>query len=296
MAGSKATRNNTPTPVYQLKDFDVKAPDVFYIEQLSTHVLKHKFISRPHKHDFYLLLYVISGKGNHDIDFNSYPIKSNTFYFMTPGQVHRLNASGKLKGFIIFFTKDFYEGKQNSGSLASLPFFQSHSANGMLSAKRDKTMDMIISNIHKEYSQKQIMGDEILRAYLELLLILLSRQYSNQNLGKKNIHSSRLRELTEMIDEKFLETREPRQFADLLNVSASYLNTICKTHLGKTLSQLIHDRVVLEAKRLFSYSDLSTKQVSGKLNFKDNSYFIRFFKRETGLTPHEFKESIIRPI
>lgn len=80
----------------------------------------------------------------------------------------------------------------------------------------------------------------------------------------------------------------------MMNLSPSYLNTICKEALGKTLTDLISGRLILEAKRLFSYSDLNVSQVASRLNFADPSYFTRFFKKHTGLTPEQFKEGVSR--
>jgi AraC-like DNA-binding protein len=77
-----------------------------------------------------------------------------------------------------------------------------------------------------------------------------------------------------------------------MNLSPSYLNSICKQTLGKTLTDLISDRIILEAKRLFSYTDLNVNQVASRLNFSDPSYFIRFFRKHTQLTPEQFKESL----
>jgi AraC family transcriptional activator of pobA len=81
-----------------------------------------------------------------------------------------------------------------------------------------------------------------------------------------------------------------------MNLSTAYLNNLCKKHLGKTLSDLINERVLLEAKRLFAYTDLTVSQVADKLRFSDASYFIRFFRKNSGLTPEQFKESTIRAI
>jgi AraC-like DNA-binding protein len=81
-----------------------------------------------------------------------------------------------------------------------------------------------------------------------------------------------------------------------MNLSASYLNTLCKQNLGKTLGDLIHERVILEAKRFFAFSDLTVSQVADALRFTEASYFIRFFRKETGLTPEQFREQIKRAI
>src|SRR5262249_12541672 len=76
-------------PVFELQAFSKKANwSDFYIQDLKTHVLEHEFIGRPHKHDFYLILFVVRGTGTHAIDFVKYPIRPKTIFLMTPGQIH----------------------------------------------------------------------------------------------------------------------------------------------------------------------------------------------------------------
>jgi AraC-like DNA-binding protein len=102
--------------------------------------------------------------------------------------------------------------------------------------------------------------------------------------------------LGELIDVHYKEHKQPHVYASLMNLSASYLNNLCKQMLGKTLSDLIQERVTLEAKRFFAYSHLTISQVSDKLHFSEPSYFIRFFKKQTGVTPEQFREQINRAI
>ncbi len=83
-----------------------------------------------------------------------------------------------------------------------------------------------------------------------------------------------------------------REYAEAMGISESHLNNIMKSMTGYTPARLIHNETILEAKRLLIHSDLTVSEVGYHLNFEDPSYFSRFFKRETGLNPKQFRIGI----
>ena len=282
-------------PLYALDFFSAKANDSsFYIEALKTHLENHKAVNKAHKHNFYLILYITEGTGEHTIDFESYPVVPGSFYLMTPGQVHSWSLSPDTDGYIIFFTQGFYRMQANENSLMEFPFFHSLHPNPHIQLEQDQTVDIIIDEMHKEFRNSATKPDlRILRSYLDLLLLKLARGYRSGGEDKAgNSTSAKLRKLEQLIDKHFIKLKLPREYADMVNLSPSYLNNICKQTLGKTLSQLITERVILEAKRYLAHSDLTVSQLSDKLNFSSPSYFGRFFRKHTGHTPEAFKESL----
>lgn len=289
------SRPVSETPLYGLDSFSAKASESsFYIEKLQAHLQNHKFVSKPHRHSFYLLLYITEGSGEHTIDFKTYPITPGSFFLMTPGQVHSWNLKPDTNGFIIFFTQGFYRMRLNESSLMEFPFFNSLHAIPHIQLLPDATLDVVINEMQFEFKNpKPTIDLRILRSYLDLLLLKLARVYpGNEKSDKIQTNASKLRKLELLIDKHFIKVKGPREYSDLMNLSPSYLNTICKQNLGKTLSELIIERVILEAQRYFAHSDLTVSQVSDKLNFSTTSYFIRFFKKHTGFTPEQFKESL----
>lgn len=292
--GMARSYKNNEAPVYALDAFSKKAHDsAFYIEKMETHLHDHKFISKPHKHDFYLLLYITSGGGTHNIDFKSYPVSPGSFFLMTPGQVHSWNLTPGTDGFIIFFLPAFYKMQAVENNLVAFPFFHSLNANPLVQLKgeQQKVISFMIDRMYEEFSAETPVDLRIVRSYLEIVLLKLGRNYPTEmkdDQPGKNTY--KIRQLEQLIEKHYIKKKQPRDYADLMNLSPSYLNTICKEALGKTLTDLISERLILEAKRLFSYSDLNVTQVATKLNFADPSYFTRFFRKQTGVTPEEFRE------
>ena len=286
------------TPLYLLDAFSQKAKDnLFYIENLETHLQKHKFISNPHNHDFYLLLYITKGGGEHTIDFKSYPISRGSFFLMTPGQVHSWKLSEGTNGYIIFFHPAFYRMQAQDSNLLTFPFFHSLNANPHTIVNKDQkiVIDFVVDQMLAEFMSTSKIDLRILRNYLEIILLKLSTNFPMEELTDfTNSVSFKIRKLEQLIEKHYVKMKQPRQYADLMNLSPSYLNSICKQTLDKTLTDLISDRLILEARRLFSYTDLNVNQVANRLNFSDPSYFIRFFRKHTNLTPEQFKETLNR--
>lgn len=290
--------------MYDLGKFSEKAEtSSFYIERIKTHLENHDFLNIPHKHDSYLLLYITNGGGEHTIDFKTYEATVGSFFLMTPGQVHSWKIREDTDGYVIFFLHDFYNMNSAKSNLVEFPFFQSLNANPIIQLPlNEPTVDFVMAEMRSEFDKPSSgISLRLLRSYLDLLLLKLAQLYS---INHPDIHQNKfansttqkLRKLEQLIDKHYTTLKQPSKYAELMNISPSYLNSMCKQMTGQTLTDLISTRVLLEAKRLISYSDLSISQVSEKLKFSSASYFIRFFKKRLGLTPEQFKESLNRAI
>src|SRR5215216_3673440 len=168
------------TPIFRLDAFSQKAKDhSFYIERLETHLEKHQFISKPHNHDFYLLLYINKGGGEHIIDFKHYPISPCSFFLMTPGQVHSWNLEARTDGYILFFQPSFYSMHSLEKNLISFPFFCLLNSNPHVVINGDQriVIDFVVHQMHMEFTSPGITDPRILRSYLELLLLKLGQNF-----------------------------------------------------------------------------------------------------------------------
>lgn len=281
-------------PVYCIETFNKEhihnhGFDIIVLEEL---VHEFEFTNAPHRHDFYDILFITEGTGTHTIDFVTYEVKPCSIFFLTPGQVHSWDLSSDIKGYTIFFTPEFYLMDCNKKKLLDFPFF--HSINNRpclyLDCLVDPVIKQTISEIFNENKQTELGRDNIVRAYLDVLLTKLSRHYfDNTNLEKSNKITYRVRELESLIDGNFREIRSVKEYASRMNISAKHLNDICKKALNKTVSNLIQERVMLEAKRLLLHSDLTVSQIADQLKFFDKSHFVRFFKKQANQSPELFR-------
>lgn len=284
--------SSTETPLYCLNAFSEKATSTeFYIQNLKDHLREHTFISKPHKHDFYLILFILRGEGTHTIDFNSYPVYSNAIFLMTPGQVHWWKLSDDTDGYIIFFTKAFYQMQMRESNLMQFPFYHSLTASPAIKSEKDEVINFTFTQMLQAFGSSDKPNLRLLRTYLDLLLLQLGKYSTAENITPEG-NTLKLRRLEQLIEKNFRTLKQPGNYADLMNLSPSYLNNICTENLNKTLTELIQQRIILEAKRLLAYSDMNVNEVATKLNYDNTSYFVRLFKKNTGTTPEEFKRSL----
>lgn len=278
---TEALRNkNTKSPFFEIKTLEHQIREFTYL---------------PSRHDCYLILFVTQGRGTCMIDFVTYEVKPFTAFFLTPGQMHSWELSDDAKGFVIFFTLTFYKMQKGEKNITDFPFFNilNNPCCLHLNEQNDASIIVTFQEMIRENSMNQYGRDDILRNCLDILLIRLSRYHQQNRIPRQTLMLiSQIRRLESLIDKHFRELKLPRDYADRMNVTPKHLNDICKRALNKTISDLIHERLVLEAKRMLVYTDMTIKQVALNLEFNDRSYFIRFFKKRMGITPERFRRSL----
>jgi AraC family transcriptional activator of pobA len=285
-------------PIYQIPDFGSAGFDssVFYYSRLGRHLEKHKFIQKPHKHDFYILLLVTAGSGTHNIDFQEYSVSPGSVFFLHPGQVHSWQLSEDSEGHIVFFSTEFYSFGFPAKNLSGFPFLVSSRLPSKLElmAAACSEIDFYFSEIGKETEANGHSKKELVRSYTEILLVKLDRIYRAAYEIDQNIPSAedRFKQLEAAIETHFRTNRHASFYAEQLSLSLKQLNRLTKSAVGKTISELLTDRVILESQRLLTYSDDSVSEIAAQLGFDDPSYFTRLFRKKISATPEQFRKSV----
>ncbi len=253
----------------------------------------------PHRHNFYEVLYVTSGEGTHFVDFNAYPIEPNTFYFISPGQVHYWETIVPIEGEILVFTEDFLLlAPADIMVLNELSFF--HTVEGSPTLKVDEAEQMQLAPLYQavaeEFKGNDFRTSSVLRAYLHILLvqiqrICLTKQVESEN-SQDKISQKLTRQFKQFVTQQSATVQSVQAYASQLGVSVNHLNKTVKSTTGYTPGQIIRQEVVLEAKRLFRHTDLTATEIGYRLGFEDSSYFGRFFKREVGVSPGKFRQEM----
>lgn len=130
-----------------------------------------------HRHDFFLIMVLKRGGGNHEIDFNSYKICDDSIFFMRPGQVHQLNLKEGSTGYLMQFNRNFYRPSEKAaGQLLRRASNKSHCQLDSISGKR---ILAIMTSIFREYRDRQEGFQEVLKANLSIFFIELIRNRQN---------------------------------------------------------------------------------------------------------------------
>lgn len=270
-------------------DFDSN----FYIRKFSDHVRENLFIEKPHAHDFYLMLLVTKGEGKHYIDFKEYEVYPGAMFVLAPGLIHRWNMSADIDGYILFFTKPYFMLDFKYDNLSRFPFFKSHSSVPYIQLNKKETQEIyrFYELMDHEYKVRELDYHEMIRMYLNTILINLSRKLFVQKSPEYayNYEIVQLNIFQELIEEHYKEHYPLSFYCECMNLSTKQLSYLCKKLVGKVPSELLMDRIILEAKRLIIHTQMSINQISNELNYNDSSYFVRLFKKICKQTPDQFR-------
>lgn len=250
--------------------------------------------SSPHRHNYYEIFLFEKGGGKHDLDFNTYEIKSNSIHFVSPGQVHQVKRALNTHGAVILFSRDFYYlGAENKQLLFELPFLNNIGASPVLNLSKEqmKSIIPILSGIKNELDKAGSHHEDIIRSFLNILL-MQGNQYYSQTYPETHhsLTDSTYKQFRLLLENNFRTMRKVKEFAKQLKISEKVLNEAVKKATGETASEHIFSRIILEAKRLLKHSQLSIKEIAYFLNFSDPAHFSKFFKTQGGLSAEDFRK------
>ncbi len=285
-------------PVYSIQSLQqepLQRSD-FQIEPFAAYLEKHyEHLHRPHRHSFYHMVLFTSGRGTHTVDFNRYEVQPFQVYCMTPGQVHSWHFTTVITGYVINFSDHFFRDfLLNPYYLERFPFFSGMGDHSVF--QLPGILHKKITGLMEELLIETAEGEpDRIRVLLLELFLLMSRDVA----GKKNqaIPEQKkvlLQHLRRLIDANYKLMRLPKEYADLLYITPNHLNALCQDLLGVTAGELIRNRVLLEAKRLLTNVNMTVAEIAYELNFQDNSYFNRFFKKYEGITPDTFRNRFLK--
>ena len=280
-------------PVFDSSDFSGE-DDAFYFDLVRLEDRPDIPRGFPHRHNYYHLLWLSEADGTHLLDFESFDARANAVFFVSPGQLHGWRSTVPPKGFAINFSAEFFvQMFPRSDEIAQYPFFHSASDAPVLylSPSQHEELLPLLFAMEKEVLGKETGRLDIVRSYLLVLLTRLRRFYPERTTHGGSPQSYSLtKRFRLLVDQHYLVFGPLRDYAEKLHVTERQLNDAVKRTLGKTAGQVVHERLVLEAKRLLSNTAMGVAEIAFHLHFEDHAYFSRFFKKHTQLTPGEFKK------
>ncbi len=292
--------NNKPEhiPVYSLQSFSSPERNMqpFQVEVFDAN--RHFSVKYPHRHDFFEVLYLSGGSGFHVIDGNKYKIHPPCVFFMSPGQAHKIEFSSDIVGYIYIFTREFYLINQtNQNRLIEFPFFFTiRQDNPPLVLNQEKDIQFLESLFKKGIAEiaKEKYSVDLLRSLLDLILTFSATLYKlEENVLNKGRGHILVKKFFQLVEENYSNNLPVNEYADKLAVTPNHLTQTVMQLTGKTSLQIIKAKQVLESKRLLVHTSLSVTEIAAHLNFSDQSYFAKFFKRETGVSPLQYRNKAL---
>jgi AraC family transcriptional activator of pobA len=285
-------------PIYGIAEFSEGNKEIFfYSNDLKTHLKTHQFVNSPHKHSTYISILFTKGTGKHQIDFTNYVVKPGSVFLLNPGQAHCWDLSEDANGYVFIHTQEFYNSLFANQKIENFPFFHLSQNHPLvyLKTKELEKIEILFREINQEFYQH--LPDTALKlgTLINLLYIELSRLYQGKQETSENKNNAylKVKKLQKLIDKNYKIKKFPKEYADMMNMTTRHLSRICQETLRKTTTELISDRIILEAKRMLIHKDIPISSVADELGYEDISYFTRLFKKNTGQSPKEFQSKTI---
>lgn len=249
--------------------------------------------------NYYSLIWMKKGSGTVKADFSEYSFSQNTLFAFSPFQPFMFHVSGPVEGIVLNFHPDFFCIHKHHQEIAcngvlfnniySPPFV-------IIDPPAYDTIEMTLKQLQAELQNPALAQYELLVSYLKIFLITASRlktgeQYKIQS-NTDNKEPFILQNLKNYIETHFKTKHSPSDYAELLNISPKALAKITKTHFNKTLTDLISERIIIEAKRELYLTNKAVKEIAFELGYDDEHYFSRFFKNNADVSPQMYRETV----
>lgn len=247
------------------------------------------YLNDPWRKDFFEIVWLQQEYPLHTVLEGEPAEIGDWIYLIPPYRVHQLKKAGK-NGILLSFKRDFIDDEDKEFYLDLFKIFNIQGEFSFLPLAPENVIELrpVYDLLAAEYENKPA-ADQITKALLRVFLLKLIRVkehvFTAQSLNQKRVYQFML-----LLEENYEQERNAEFYADQIGISTKRLNQILKEKLDKTAMQLIHDRIILEAKRKIIHSEHSLKEIAYLLGFSDRPYFSRFFKKQTGFSPEDFKK------
>jgi YesN/AraC family two-component response regulator len=248
---------------------------------------------------YYSIIWIAEGEGTIKADYTEYEFRPGSMFSFSLYQPYMI-CDKEVKGTALFFHPDFFCIHKHQAEVACNgvlfnniyrpPYITIDGANAA-------TLSMLLEQMRSEIQKPDLAQYELLVSYLKIFLITASRIKVEQHPEAMEAVSDSqkpfiLESLRLSIERDYRTKHSASDYADTLNISAKALAKIAKKHFNKTITELISDRIIIEAKRELYLSNKTIKEIAYELGYEDEYYFSRFFKKNTDVSPQMYRDTI----
>ena len=251
------------------------------------------------RNNYYSLIWITEGTGKVKADFAEYGFDKNSLFAFSPYQPFMFSTD-KIKGTALHFHPDFFCIHKHQAEVACNGVLFNNIYQPPFTLINDKSaasLTLLIDQIKEEIKNTALAQYEILVSYLKIFLITASRIKREQQPEALELVTDVkepfvLQSLKDAIEKDFKKKHSASEYAEALNISAKALAKITKNYFNKTLTELISERIVIEAKRELYLTKKTIKEIAYELGYEDEHYFSRFFKTNADVSPQLYRDTV----
>jgi len=270
-----------------IKEFSYKQ---FGNLEFSKSALKEKALTSIDDH---IKILFIPKKAIIQVDFQEFKMDTDALLFINPKVV--LKPCETVDGKLIHFNRDFYCIQIHDQEVAcdgilynnvfEIPFIA-------LDENQSKYVQQVFNDIQTEMEHEDSSTEEMLRTLLKFLILKSIRIWKKQHrMADTNQEADVqfLRKFSQLVERHYKTHHSVADYAELLFITPKNLSKKIGLISKSTPNQIIKNRIILESKRLLAHTSMTVKEIAYSLNYEDDAYFVRFFSKNTGISPSSFR-------
>ena len=240
----------------------------------------------------YHIIWAERGNGLCEVDFIPHTLAANRLFVIAPGQVY-LWGDTSIEGRAFMFEPALLSDDAAERLMFGSGLFLPAAPRPFIDLPPRSSGDLVaLAGLVEGEFNSDPRDWAAIRPLVSAFANLVARASLAGHPLAAHRQAPRVRAILALIDRHYIVERSPDFYADAFGLSAKRINQITRQFLGRTVTQLVHERLVLQAKRILGVTERDVQAVGHSLGFDDPSYFTRFFRRETGQTPIEFRDSV----
>jgi AraC family transcriptional regulator, transcriptional activator of pobA len=257
----------------------------------------------------YGIWWILTGAGTCRVDFRTHPFRPETLVFLTPYQpfVFAPESGEAVTGVLVEFTPEFFciERHRAEVGCSGVLFNTLYDAPVLrLDASGQAVRAPALAQMRAELERGGLAQDDALMALLKIFLIQATRLKLDQqptavaadpSLTAPAPDAPLASRLPDLLEQHFRTHKTAQAYAALTGVTAKALGRVVQRHFGRSVSELIQERVLMEAKRELFLTAASVKSIAYGLGFDDPAHFSRYFRRGTGVSPEGYRRAVGNP-
>ncbi|NML69279.1 AraC family transcriptional regulator [Chryseobacterium sp. RP-3-3] len=279
-------------PTYDLSSITQHGIVIERIEKRTINTVDNLFDKGIHRDSHYIFTFLESGRARMMVDFKVVEARDAAVFFLLPGQVHEGILMEDVNGWFVAVKADMLPDSVRSVFEESLVDIQPISVDKNWVEKLSTCAGMLQMSCTEEMLGSK-EGFLVIRSFINAF----SGMYAMIFLGENNLEVSnenRAIQLTRtfriLVRKEFKTMKSPSAYAEALNISRGYLTDVIREVTGKSAQYWIHQEVLIESKRLLSFTHLTVKEIAYELGYSDHAYFSRLFSKVEGCPPSEFRD------